>query len=119
MQYNAMHYISYYNILKNNYFIYHYKWYYIATHITTISTIIYSHNHYNAISFDRSNYPHFPTNFGFTEKLFWVEYSYLAGIKILYQGPFTKIPSIVSLIVFELFQIKCTEGHSPCGGVMG
>ena len=60
--------------------------------------------------------PHFPANFGFTEKLFWVEYSYAVIIKVLHQGPFTKTTSIVSLIVFELLQIKCVEGHSPCGG---
>ena len=37
----------------------------------------------------------------------------MAVIKILYQGS----PSLVSLIIIKLFQIKCVEGHSQCGGM--
>ena len=67
-------------------------------------------------SVNRGDYSHFPAHFGFTEKLFGVEYSYLAVIKKLDQEPFTNIPCMVSLIVFVLFQIKCAECHSPCSG---
>ena len=36
-----------------------------------------------------------------------------------YKGTMPRIfPRIVSLIIFELFQIKCTEGHSPCAWVV-
>ena len=38
---------------------------------------------------------------------------------VLYQGPYTEIPSIVSLAIFELFHIMCVESQSPLGGIVG
>ena len=82
---------------------------------------------YTIMSYDQCNYSntkisvdwddclHFPINFDFTKKnMFWVDYSYLAVIKVLYQRHFTKTNIIVSLIIFELNWIKWLEGHSDC-----
>ena len=81
-----------------------------------ISEILYfsSNNCYFMLDIEPngSDCPHFFTNFDFTIKLFWVEYLGLAIIKVLYQRSFTKMSQS-----FELFYIKCMEGHSPWGGV--
>ena len=88
------------------YMHYHYKCYYILTSLLEISL-------YTSTGVTFHTFPH---TLILREKLFWIDYSYLAVIKVLYQGPFTKIPSILPLTIFESFQFKCAEGHSPCGG---